>query len=363
VRCGARLADGGLAGPSGRGHFAAAPHERLNTPRIVSTLFPHLPRADMAPFRILLIVGAVLVGGLAAFGLFPVALVAAAALVPLVMVLYLLDVDLYEDEPALVVVTTMLWGTLVGIGLGFAAKALTPSGTQQLLASTSSQVWTRGVALPLAGLALALVGPLVLLANRKFNDVLDGVTFGAASAVCLAGAQALVDGSSLFTQGLGAAAPWVFRMLSQGVLIPVLWACSVGIVGGALWLRFRAPVRDRAAMGPVGRPAVAIVLAAILLVGGSILLLQLQPAWSFAALLPVDLIAVILLRRAIHVGLLEESLEIPIGPEITCPNCGRPTPRHTFCMNCGIALAALPKRRHHGRAAPAPNPEPTGEGA
>src|SRR4249919_1898053 len=146
---GARLTEGGLAGPSGRGHFAAAPHERLNTPRVVSTLFPHLPRGDMAPFRVLLIVGAVVVGGLAAFGLFPVALAAAAILVPLITVLYLLDVDLYEDEPLLVVVSTMLWGTLVGVGLGFAAKSLTPSGTEQLLSSTSSLILTRGVLLPL----------------------------------------------------------------------------------------------------------------------------------------------------------------------------------------------------------------------
>jgi hypothetical protein len=260
----------------------------------------------------------------------------------------------------------MLGGMVVGIGLGFAAKTLTPSGTAQLLSSTSSRLLARGVVLPLVGLALALVGPLVLLANRKFNDVLDGVTFGAASAVCLAGAQALVDGSSLFTQGLrpvGAAAPWVFRMLSQGVLIPVLWASSVGIVGGALWLRYRAPVRDRAAMGPVGNPVIAVLFAAVLLVGGSILLLQLQPIWSFAALLPVDLLAVILLRRAIHLGLLEESQEIPIGPEIRCPNCGRPTPRHTFCIDCGIALSAMPKRDHRGPAVGIPNPEPTGDGA
>jgi ribosomal protein L32 len=302
----------------------------------------------MAPFRIVLAVGAAIVAGLAALGWFPVALVAAAALVPMVMVLYLLQVDLYEDEPLRVMVLTIVWGAIAGVALGLVTNAATPGGVGQLLSSSSSRLLIRGVTLPLAGLVLALVGPFFLLRYRKFNDVLDGVTFGAASAVCLAGAQTLVQGSALFSGGLrpgGAAGPWVLRMLSLGVLIPVLWSCSVGIVGAALWLRYRAPVRDRTALGPVGRPLVAVVVAAVLLVAGSILQLRLRPGWSFAALLPLDLVALILLRRAIHLGLLEESLEMPIGPVMACPNCGRPTARHTFCMDCGIALSAMPKRR------------------
>ncbi len=366
MRCGARLTEGGLAGPGGRGHFAAAPHEPVRVPRLVSTLFPHLPRSDMAPFRILLGIGAAIVAALALLGLFPVAMAAAAALVPFVMVLYLLDVDLYEDEPLVVVAATMLWGAVAGVGLGLVAKALAPSGVELLLSPASSRVLALGVLIPVAGLVLALAGPLVLLRYRRFNDVLDGVTFAAASAVCLAGALAIVEGSDLFAQGLrpvGAAMPWVFRTLSQGVLIPVLWACSVGVAGAALWLRFRAPVRDRAALGAVGRPAVASLTAAALLVVGSTLLLELQPVWAFVALIPLDLVALILLRRAIHLGLLEESLEVPIGPDITCPNCGRPTPRHTFCIACGIALSAMPKARPDRSPPNAPvGPGPEGPG-
>ena len=62
-------------------------------------------------------------------------------------------------------------------------------------------------------------------------------------------------------------------------------------------------------------------------------------------LIVFDLVVIVLLRRAIHVGLLEESLEVPIGPELTCPNCGELTARHTFCGQCGISLQALPKAR------------------
>ena len=35
--------------------------------------------------------------------------------------------------------------------------------------------------------------------------------------------------------------------------------------------------------------------------------------------------------------------EIPIGPAILCPECGKETPLHTYCGNCGTSLKALPR--------------------
>ena len=68
------------------------------------------------------------------------------------------------------------------------------------------------------------------------------------------------------------------------------------------------------------------------------------------------MIGLALLRRALHLGLVEEAAEVEIGPPIVCANCGAPTARHTFCGNCGIALqrAAQGSRgraRLRGRAA------------
>ncbi len=56
-------------------------------------------------------------------------------------------------------------------------------------------------------------------------------------------------------------------------------------------------------------------------------------------------VALLWLRRIIHVGLLQEADEIPIGPDIVCPECGHPTPHHTYCGHCGTSLKALPKAR------------------
>jgi hypothetical protein len=326
--------------------FAAAPHERVASPRLVSTLFPHLPADHMATFRLALLGGTATIVVLAALRLFPVALVAAAVLVPLTTITYLIAVDLYESEPIRVLAATMAWGVLAGVGLGFAGRALAPSGVELLIAGTGSRILARGVALPLAGLVLASAGPLLLLRYRWFNDVLDGVTFGTASAVSLAGAQALVVGAGLFTAGVrppGAVSAWIWRLLAQGVAVPVLWAAAVGLACGSFWLRYRAPVRDRSALGAIGQPATAVPVAAVLVVGASVAQLELRPLGALIALIPVDVAALLALRVAIHVGLLEEIQEVPAGAEITCPNCDARIARMSFCSNCGIALSALPK--------------------
>jgi hypothetical protein len=81
----------------------------------------------------------------------------------------------------------------------------------------------------------------------------------------------------------------------------------------------------------------------------------LAPLAALIALLILDIAALVWLRKVIHLGLLEESLELEVGPDIVCANCGRPTPQHTFCINCGISLKALPKGRPaSGMARPQP---------
>ena len=98
-------------------------------------------------------------------------------------------------------------------------------------------------------------------------------------------------------------------------------------------------------MGPLGHPLVALPLCAALVMAGAVGETFL-PGWAWLLWLAAfDLVVIVMLRRAIHVGLLEEALEIPIGPALICPNCRAATARHTFCVNCGISLQALPKTR------------------
>ena len=238
-------------------------------------------------------------------------------------------------------------GAAWGIVFGFATVALS-AAEARFGGSQLRELVLLGVAVPVVGVAVMVIGPLILLLDRRFNDVVDGVTFGVASAVAFVGAQAIAGSLDLFAGGVrpvGEALPWVARIVTIGIAQPVVAAGAIGSAVGAFSLRYRAPIRDRAALGAAGRPAIALVLAAALLVASALATFLPGQLLAVAVELVLAAIALIWLRRTLHVGLLEEAFEIETGGEIICANCGKVTPRHTFCAECGIALHALPKAR------------------
>jgi hypothetical protein len=310
----------------------------------------------MRAFRAALGFGAAAIVGLSAFDLFPIALVVAAVLVPLLSLLYLWDVDIYEDEPLPVLAATVAWSVVAGVTLGIASRHLA-SSVSLLTGDTSTHeiVWL-GVVLPLVSVVLMLLGPLALLPYRRFNDVLDGVTFGASCAVTILAAEAVTNSADLFRVGLtapGEQSLWIARLLTLGIALPVLGAGAIGAACGILWLRYRSPAKDRVSFGPLGSPPVAVLLAGAALVAAHLFVVYLEQWEALGATALLAGLAMVALRRVIDLGLRQESAEIAIGPPIRCPNCGRETPRHTFCAECGVALRALPK---HGAAGPAPQP-------
>ena len=355
MRCGAVLAGEGR--PQEKRGFAAAPDENRFLPYL-STIFPHLPRASLRTFRLALLAGTVVVVALALGRLFPVALVAAAVLVPLLTVLYLYDVDLYEDEPVRVIALTMIWGAIAGIATTLVINEFAPSGFDIVLGDSSDTTLWRGIVQPLASTVFMVAGPLVLLPYRRFNDILDGATFGAASAVAFIGASVITNSFDLFDEGfrpVGRIWPWVARLLELGIAMPLLAAGAIGAVAGAFWLRYRAPVRDRAALGILSSPFVALPVAAAFLILAALAEIHLETTLALIVIFALAVGAMVWLRHVIHLGLLQEAAEIEIGPPITCANCGNETPKHTFCSTCGVSLAALPKERQD---APQPPREP-----
>jgi hypothetical protein len=177
------------------------------------------------------------------------------------------------------------------------------------------------------------------------------VTFGVASAVTFVAAQALVASWTVFQEGLrptGEEWPWIARVLEHGVLLPVLAAGAAAGLCGSLWLRYRAPVRDRRALGLLGHPVVAAFLAGAAAVLGALAQLLFTRIGGLVALALLALAALVWMRRVIHVGLLQEAAEVEIGPDVACANCGEQTAHHSFCVDCGISLRALPKSRSGG---------------
>lgn len=349
IRCGHRQHEA-LVSPAKR-RYSADPDETAFSLHVTSTLFPQLPRDDLAAFRLILLLGIGAVVTLAVLGLFPVAVVAAAALVPLVMVTYLYDVDLYEDEPLRVYALTLAWGAAAGAAIGLFLRATVESDPLGP-GPDATFIVLRGVAVPLLSVALMLVGPLVLLPYRRFNDVLDGASFGATSAVAFVGAQVVAQSIDLFGAGLrpgGDSLLWIARLLTHGVALPLVAAGAVGAICGALWLRYRAPVRDRTRLGPLGAPVVALLAGASLFVAATLALLLLREILALVVVAALALVGMIWLRLVIHLGLLQESMEIPVGDAIVCTNCHHTTLTHTFCGNCGVALRALPKDARRSR--------------
>jgi hypothetical protein len=351
VRCGdPLLVERQRAGATALGHrrggqFAAVPEESAYGIHL-STLFPQLPRGDMATFQLVFAIGVGAIVALAIVGLYPVAFAAALVLVPLMMVLYMWDVDVYEDEPLRVIGYTAVWGTVTGLIAGLLIRAFVPLDIGAFGSISTETILARGVVIPLIGGAVMLAGPLVLLPYRRFNDVLDGATFGATAAVTFVAAQGLAQALDLFAGGIrpaGDPLPWVVRLVGLGVATPVIAAGAIGATAGAFWLRYRAPVADRHRLGLVGRPVAAIIGAGLMLVAGAVgqLVLPFLAALVWLAFLAA--VAMLWLRAVIHLGLLQEASEIEIGPPIRCPNCTRMTPFHSFCGHCGISLRALPK--------------------
>ena len=128
-------------------------------------------------------------------------------------------------------------------------------------------------------MGLVVAGPLVLLRYRKFDDVLDGATFGAVSGSMFVGAQVIAQSIDLLSAGAqpgGDTWSWVLRILEHAVLVPLIVGGAAAGACGAFWLRYRAPVRDRSRLGPLGRPALATLAACLVSVVASASLVLLR---------------------------------------------------------------------------------------
>ena len=135
-------------------------------------------------------------------------------------------------------------------------------------------------------LALVLAGPLVLLPYRKFNDVLDGVIFGACCAATLLAAEALANSADFLHLGFRAAG-------DQGALDRAAPHARRDDAGARRRRRRRdlrrllasLPRPRRAtgrALGALGSPLLAVPLAAAALVGASVAELYLKQWWTLA---------------------------------------------------------------------------------
>jgi RsiW-degrading membrane proteinase PrsW (M82 family) len=342
--CGAHLTS---ASPRRTHAFAAVPSQRVAHISIVTTLLPHLPHRRGRPFRVALISGGIAVVALAALHLFAPATVAAVFVVPLLYLIYLYEVEVYEDEPWLVVGATMVAGAVLGYAFTtFVGDALSRSS---LTADYETAFVLTAVTIPVLGQSLMLAGPLYLyLFRSRIREPLDGLTFGAASALGFTMASTLTAFWPLMAGplvGSGSPVDWIVRLTSAGLLSSLVNASTTALAAAALWLHRYD--RRRANHEWQSGIFAALVVAFGVQIGLGALAFAVQDLVLRFAILGLATIALLLyVRRVIHQALLVEGAEHEIGLDSPCPECHRVVPAMAFCPACGVARTATSK---HGR--------------
>ena len=338
--CGGHLGDGSAQRLFS---YTLAPHEHVLHLALVSTLLPHLPLRHAARFRLAFAGGLVLVAALAALHLLAAAAASALVVVPLLYLLYLYEVEVYRHEPVAVLAATFGVGGL----LGRVFRLLTGDLVARIgLAPRPGGLLLAGALLPLLAQALMLVGPLLLLNRGHFNETLDGLSFGVASALGFSLTSSAVGLAPLLIGSANhpvVATDLALRVLRAGVLAALLNATATGIITAPLWLR-RHGRSLRRHLG--GLPVVAAGLAVLAQVGVAVNallftdLLGLVVLWAL-----VTAALMLLLRVVVHLAVLDEGGVFSIGVATPCPECHRVVPLMLFCPACGVARSASPKRQ------------------
>jgi PrsW family intramembrane metalloprotease len=340
--CGANLR---TADPARRHAFAAVPTESVLSLNVITTLFPHLPHRRGGSFSWALIAGVAIIVLLAALHLFAPATAAAAVLLPALYLLYLYEVEVYASEPWLLIGATMVAGAV----LGFAFTQLTGESASglSLTGDRDTGFVLQGIAIPIVAQALMLAGPLVLFAVRgRYREPLDGLTFGAASALGFSLSTELTQLWPVITGPLvasGSSIEWALRLLRIGVLVSLVNASTTGLITASLWLQRYDPRRARRAR-EVGLPVVLVVAVGIQILLGVVTFLVPDLVGHVLVWLVAATALMLYVRQVIHQALLAEGVAHEIGPPSQCPECHRIVPTMLFCPHCGAARAAAPRR-------------------
>ncbi len=348
--CGARLPHGGSVSAQRLHSFTVNPSEHVLHPSPVSLLFPHLPQSESVPFRLALLVisaALVVVGYLRLSG---ASVALAAAAVPVLFLVYLIDVDVFERRPWLTLALTAGIGAVLGAIWAYLTGRYI-SQTELLNATHAGapvgRVLIVAVLFPLVAQALMLVGPLVFRGFLAHDEVLDGYVAGAASALGFVLTSTLVNLFPEVQSGPTALATDVFSAiitLIHGLLLPLIWAGTTGLVSAAIWLRSG---RMRATPGGGWSTTYLFVVGVVAVAHVCLGFAAIYAQHVSSALLIYCGIALALLfisRFSLHHMLLQEAVESPDSGEMVCAHCGHVVPRGAFCPDCGGALRAMPRR-------------------
>ncbi|EPH07221.1 hypothetical protein HMPREF1531_00276 [Propionibacterium sp. oral taxon 192 str. F0372] len=345
-----------------RRSYAARPDQAVTTFAPVGTIMPKGIVGHPSTYQFVLVAALLIMVVSAALGAAPLALSVAAFAVPLVYIVYLYDVNMWEDEPVPVVMLAFVLTFL--LGAGWTVLSVMLRGNQGIVTPTleGSVLDIPGLLItvllvPVVGEVIRQIGPIVLASRPAFDDLMDGFTFGVIAGVAYASAETVVLYWSMLQ--IGFAGPngvdslqMIALLVLHGFCKPIVYGTASGVAGaefsglGAGYDGFTSRYARGVGIAiaavavfslgtflasHVANPATGLVLA--LLVGG-------------AVLFGLTLLA----RNALHTGLMEAALEAAareggIGAEGElqfCAACEMPLLyQASFCSSCGLGVGAV----------------------
>lgn len=338
--------------------FSAAPGQRLLSPALTSSLFPHLsPRS-----RKVFLMGLVLLAVALTVGTvlrMPATLIAVASLgIPLLFALYLRESGVSRDIPLSTLVLTATLGVVLGVGwVLLTGVALARAYGVPLGAGIAGERILRdGIAIPVGSMLLMLAPALVARIGWRGNrESLDGYAIGALGALTFTAAATLTRLAPQFTTGMINRVRPLDGLLVEagirGIAMPLTAAAVGGLVGTALWFT-RPPTKVTKNRGFVRGTLIAIA-AVVMAVYAGLGLLDVArfPQWlQLAGHLTLAALALLALRIGLHLALLHEAQdEIRTDEPILCVECDHVVPDAPFCANCGAAMHASSRRSRRTR--------------
>ncbi len=360
---GAELSAGAGAGGERRASYALQPGEPVASFNLVTSLMPLASGSAPQTYRWALGLGILIPVVAGALGFLAFAFVAAAVVVPAIYVVYMYDVNQWEDQPIGVVLGAIGAAAALGVGFTFMWHV---GILDSNIASVSfdgngaggvrwSSLLVLVLLVPIVGELLKQVGPLVLAGRPQFDDMIDGLTFGVAAGAAFAAAETIVVNRGLFSSFGQVDSPnagfWVSLILSAAVVKPIVYGAATGIAVasysglGAGYDGFKPGYF---------RGLAEALIANVVFQGGLFFAARLEGTKGavvglvWGALVAAAL--VVRLRYLLHFAVLEAALEAAsTGSGMKdsawgtayCPSCEMPLLQGAnFCVACGTSVRA-----------------------
>jgi hypothetical protein len=352
------------SGDRSRGaRYAANPSESVASFALISTIMPHASARAPQTYRLALLLGLALplVGGV--LGALPFALATAAFVVPVVYIVYLYDVNLWEDAPVSVVAAAFGLSSLLGLGFtllwreGLFADTFELTINRRTGVVDLTELLVLCVLVPAVATVLMLLGPMYLASRPKFDDLMDGLTFGIVSGTAYAAFETLVVNRSLLSGSLGGdidGALWLSLILNLALIKPIVYGSAIGIAAAqfsglgerydGFTGRFFARVLE--AFGFIAAYQAGLYLTGLVEGSTGAVLGLLWGAVVAAAL-------IVRVRTVLHHALVEGAIEAAArgggskwasGAHTYCGECEMPVLENAmFCVICGTSVRAQSK--------------------